>query len=835
MATSENTEIPGNGSAGRVVREDMIMESTPMAFMRGGFGEDFSVSVVEVSSAAFAQPSVPNDTDTDTIPSGKVKAARPRGGGIDRDEVKSRRDYRRFSATTMPPEHQPSYQPKHATELPTHEHPSGSAVGVGSLPGNYNEFGVARLPDERFSKLMDERGNSPLVYSHKTAFETVFTPHTGQPFKSMLKLQGMGMRAPAEPESGRGAESGMGMGWKEANQERDREMKDSGNGEGVPLLESELPTKEVPSGSRVGVGSLPGPNTESGVATLPEERDGGKPCGSGYTGFEGYSAAEAAKRQRQRRLSTEEKVERYFEDGDHRAQLKVDLPSREEPSGSRVGVGSLPGPNWEAGVAVLPDERAGECVCLLGEAKKRKGTKSMKPTKDTEQRKHDAKAKQEGEIMRQEANAQLNEGKQDEKKSWGVWPFEDKVYIPECWGYCPAGGLQAKTKREMKEVKEEEDTRKKLSNHEKVVGYFSKVDCYEVMPKVDMPTKEEQSGSYGGVGSLPGPKHEVGVAVLPEERRRRMCNEVHPTLFMPSSEDQMPSSVGGVGTLPGHRSERGVALLPEERLFPADDILNSHLPPRMDQLPSREHLSGSVVGVGSLPGKRGEQGVVLLPEERLHPADKILNSHLPPRMDQMPSRERVSGSIVGVGSLPGQRTEKGVALTPEERHNPADQILMRKDRARHQQQQGFPGRGGHRKSRRRSEGHTVLAQSSGVRAMSTDGGMRRRQASRDDEDQSTRGGEDGSGDGTQHHGDTWLRRESKRLASIFAQQEHEQSHFPEGAGGTQEVKRHVPPAPAPAMQKHHALSPAAMEIERQRAERAFAFARRTADIGRHER
>lgn len=128
-----------------------------------------------------------------------------------------------------------------------------------------------------------------------------------------------------------------------------------------------------------------------------------------------------------------------------------------------------------------------------------------------------------------------------------------------------------------------------------------------------------------------------------------------------------------------------------------DDILNSHLPPRMDQMPSREHPSGSIVGVGSLPGKRSEQGVALTPEERLHPActyslrrllswsqthsliphippsspDDILNSHLPPRMDQMPSREHLSGSTVGVGSLPGKRSEQGVALTPEERLHPA--------------------------------------------------------------------------------------------------------------------------------------------------------------------
>ena len=37
--------------------------------------------------------------------------------------------------------------------------------------------------------------------------------------------------------------------------------------------------------------------------------------------------------------------------------LKVDLPLEEEPSGSRVGIGSLPGPNTEAGVALLPEER----------------------------------------------------------------------------------------------------------------------------------------------------------------------------------------------------------------------------------------------------------------------------------------------------------------------------------------------------------------------------------------------------------------------------------------------------------------------------------------------
>lgn len=74
---------------------------------------------------------------------------------------------------------------------------------------------------------------------------------------------------------------------KEAEQKKQPAQKKGDQKKAAEKKEVELPTKEVPSGSRVGVGSLPGPNTEAGVATLPEEREGGKPYGSGYTGFEG--------------------------------------------------------------------------------------------------------------------------------------------------------------------------------------------------------------------------------------------------------------------------------------------------------------------------------------------------------------------------------------------------------------------------------------------------------------------------------------------------------------------------------------------------------------------
>lgn len=49
----------------------------------------------------------------------------------------------------------------------------------------------------------------------------------------------------------------------------------------------ELPTSEIPSGSDVGIGSMPGNIWESGVATLPDERINGRPYGQGHTGFEG--------------------------------------------------------------------------------------------------------------------------------------------------------------------------------------------------------------------------------------------------------------------------------------------------------------------------------------------------------------------------------------------------------------------------------------------------------------------------------------------------------------------------------------------------------------------
>lgn len=68
------------------------MTSSPMSSHQGGFGTDEFNQGVDVP-VKLPKPKV-EERDA-KIPRGNVKAARPRGGGIEQDEGKSRRDYRR--------------------------------------------------------------------------------------------------------------------------------------------------------------------------------------------------------------------------------------------------------------------------------------------------------------------------------------------------------------------------------------------------------------------------------------------------------------------------------------------------------------------------------------------------------------------------------------------------------------------------------------------------------------------------------------------------------------------------------------------------------------------
>ncbi|KAG5717114.1 hypothetical protein E4T56_gene7172 [Termitomyces sp. T112] len=125
---------------------------------------------------------------------------------------------------------------------------------------------------------------------------------------------------------------------------------------------SVFPSKEIPGGSGVGVGSLPGDISETSVAKLPEERAlesrqkaSHHKHGKGHTHTKkttnpstSPSMYQNAKNYFRRSLGA------YLPGGTSQSSQ---LPSKETPGGSTVGVGSLPGNTSEVSVAKLPEER----------------------------------------------------------------------------------------------------------------------------------------------------------------------------------------------------------------------------------------------------------------------------------------------------------------------------------------------------------------------------------------------------------------------------------------------------------------------------------------------
>ncbi|KIP06907.1 hypothetical protein PHLGIDRAFT_128011 [Phlebiopsis gigantea 11061_1 CR5-6] len=227
----------------------------------------------------------------------------------------------------------------------------------------------------------------------------------------------------------------------------------------------------------------------------------------------------------------------------------------------------------------------------------------------------------------------------------------------------------------------------------------------------------------GGAGALPGPITESGVTRLPDERdgswqvptaagaaatataaaagaagavkETAQDTTDHVTgrstavapgpisgpatlkYSMPSEEEsgaQPGEHVGGVGALPGRRTELGVAALPDENTRSATNVTSSSVSPhsRMYESvthPSRDGAARTSDGVGSLPGEDGEEGVAVLPDERVRNAAGTGVgaaavgagvASLP-----MPTRE-VSGAQPsersgGAGYDPGNSTESAVA------------------------------------------------------------------------------------------------------------------------------------------------------------------------------
>ncbi|KAG6825688.1 hypothetical protein H0H92_002829 [Tricholoma furcatifolium] len=182
------------------------------------------------------------------------------------------------------PESVAAYLPreKEHSVYPSKETPGGSMVGVGSLPGNYSEASVAKLPEERQMEARERE-----LEQHK--------PHKKEHHKKQHHKEHPSVKAAtAGAAAATAATSPTG-------------------GTAHAVGPSPLPSKEIPSGSRGGVGSLPGNYSEVSVAKTPEER----------------------------RLES--------------------LPSHDtnqEILGKTGGVGPLPGGPDESRVALLPEERS---------------------------------------------------------------------------------------------------------------------------------------------------------------------------------------------------------------------------------------------------------------------------------------------------------------------------------------------------------------------------------------------------------------------------------------------------------------------------------------------
>lgn len=530
------------------------------------------------------------------------------------------------------PDHELWPGTSHHVDMPSTEVPSGSlgGVGVGSLPGRKTEEGVALLPDEREQEHIHphRRGHG---HGHRHAHipdhelwpgisHHVDMPSTERPSGP---LGGVGVGS----LPGNMSEEGVAL-LPDERGEGKKHFEHGGHGHHghghIPDHELwpgkvhhvDLPTKEFPSGSigGVGVGSLPGWNTEAGVARTPEER----------------------KLEHLHHGHIHHHAHQHIPDhelwpGTHH----VDMPSTEHPSGSLggVGVGSLPGRNTEEGVAITPEERKIEHIEPHGHGHGHVHTHHRIPDHE-------------------------------------LWPGGRHIDLPSTerpsgsLGGVGVGSLPgSNTEAGVARTPEERKLEQAMHPWGTGIGHHhhhrhAHIPDHELWPganrHVDMPSTEHPSGSLGGVGvgSLPGNNNEAGVAILPDERKAEHLSSQHHL------------HIHHHGHSVGHR-------IPDHELWPGTN--------HQVDMPSTEKPSGSLggVGVGSLPGPTGEVGVALLPDERRMMPGKHHKNHIPDHAlwpgkshhVDMPSKEKPSGPLggVGVGSLPGDITEEGVALLPDER------------------------------------------------------------------------------------------------------------------------------------------------------------------------
>ncbi|KAI0696198.1 hypothetical protein BC835DRAFT_889777 [Cytidiella melzeri] len=165
----------------------------------------------------------------------------------------------------------------------------------------------------------------------------------------------------------------------------------------------------------------------------------------------------------------------------------------------------------------------------------------------------------------------------------------------------------------------------------------------------------------GGVGALPGSLADTSVVKLPDER-----------------STAVPATLAGAAVA-ATETAKGTATNVQHTVFDAKDRVThgghttavgpSSLPTReLDGAQPGDHSSG----VGALPGSLGESGVAVLPDEGgrgiTGATSAAVGTHAK-TFDAvtLPSQDTFSAVSGGVGALPGQTGEAGVAVLPDER------------------------------------------------------------------------------------------------------------------------------------------------------------------------
>jgi hypothetical protein len=170
-----------------------------------------------------------------------------------------------------------------------------------------------------------------------------------------------------------------------------------------------------------------------------------------------------------------------------------------------------------------------------------------------------------------------------------------------------------------------------------------------------MPTSEPTGAGTrehtAGAGALPGRVNEEGVAVVPDEHKTdSSATAAGKMTYAREAAVGAAAAAAATASHGAEQAKQSATGIPAGTSMPTTE---------KEGIASREHVSGA----GPLPGKVGEAGVAVLPDERNRTA-------VAPREPSLPTQEtqgmREGEHAGGVGALPGSITEAGVAALPKE-------------------------------------------------------------------------------------------------------------------------------------------------------------------------